>query len=87
MFEAYIRALSNDFTFVGDIVTVTASMRTFLSQVDVDSINFTVTDPSLFVDRVLVSIFYLNKSIMNLACKDISPCYSYSNMATVLSDK
>ncbi|XP_053377525.1 uncharacterized protein LOC123529018 [Mercenaria mercenaria] len=77
VFEAYVRVLDNGNAAVGDTVTVTASMRSFSSTVEIDSVVFTVEDPSSFVDRVhsldgvtndtLISLNWTSPISMNIA--------------------
>jgi hypothetical protein len=60
VFEAYVRLLDNGQAAIGQTVTVTTAMRTFLNTVTIDTVDFTVTDPTGFVDRVFDSVsFYL----------------------------
>ncbi|XP_060593720.1 uncharacterized protein LOC132748179 [Ruditapes philippinarum] len=68
VFEAYVRLLDNGQAAIGETVTVTTAMRTFLNTVTIDTVDFTVTDPTGFVDRVFDSVIdsVTNETLISL---------------------
>ena len=79
VFEAYVRLLDNGQTAIGETVTVTTAMRTFLDTVEIATVDFIASDPDTFVDRVIDSVSLLLRilTLILLETKVTSLCHQY----------